>query len=175
MSHKFPIVNIANVNGDDFKSQISLSIAPGKKKEDKYDRDLDDDLDTIYNNSIDVIVCLLEWSEMLALGIEDYPMKAQNKGFYFYHLPIKDHHVPIIDDTEILVSLILKHVHLGHNILIHCSGGVGRSAVIVSCCLCKLGYKPEDSITAVRDLRVGAIKNSHQLRFVKNYYFTHCI
>lgn len=172
---EFPIFDVVTIENETMNSKLFISIAPGKKRGEEYDRNLEKDLEVIGKNDIHVIVCLVEWAELFELGIEDYPRKAQESGYYFYHMPIKDHHVPIMEDANILVTLIMDHIKMGHNILIHCSGGVGRSGVIISCCLCKLGYKPEKAVTTVRNRRDGAIKNAHQVRFVKEFYYNRCI
>lgn len=166
----FTIVDIAHIEGKTHTSRLSVSIAPGKKKGTIYNRDLESDLNIIVNNNINVIVCLLEWSELYEIGIQDYPIRAQESGFFFYHLPIKDHHVPNISDVNILVPIIISHLNHGHNVLVHCSGGLGRAGIITACCLCHLGYHPTDSVSTVRLLRTGAIKGDHQVQFITDFH-----
>jgi len=131
-------------------------------------------LTVIRNNNTHVIVCLLEWSELYEIGIQNYPIRAQESGFFFYHLPIKDHHVPNISDVNILVPIIISHLNRGHNVLVHCSGGLGRAGIITACCLCHLGYHPEESVLTVRSLRTGAIKGDHQVKFIKDFHNATC-
>lgn len=150
-------------------AKLSVAIAPGKKDE-KNDRDLYEDLNHIQNNNYQVIICLLEWKELEYLQIHHYPLEAQNRNFYFYHFPIQDHHIPTIEDTKILINLIIKHLKENHNILIHCSGGVGRAGTISACLLCYLGYDPETSINTVRNLRERAIKRPAQVDFIFKYH-----
>ena len=146
----------------------------GRKKGVTYNRDLESDLNVIRGSNIHVIVCLLEWSELYKIGIQNYPLRAQESGFYFYHLPIEDHHVPNVRDVNILVPLIIHHLRQGHNVLVHCSGGIGRAGVVTACCLCSLGYLPSDSVSTVRSLRIGAIKNDHQVQFISDFYNATC-
>ena len=57
----YPIINIAHFMIGDLQGRLALSIAPGKKDK-RWDRNLEMDLDVIKNNGIEVIICLLEWS-----------------------------------------------------------------------------------------------------------------
>lgn len=166
----FKIDDILNIQHDDGNiSTLSVSIAPGR-----FHRCLISDLQAIKNRNIQVIICLLEWSELVNINIDNYPMEAQSRGFYFYHLPIKDHYTPNMDDAANLVSTIIKHLNEGHNVLVHCKGGQGRAGTIGACCLCKLGYNPNNAVVTVRALRKRAIKRDHQVNFVRDYYTSHC-
>ncbi|MEO6067396.1 MAG: hypothetical protein ABIQ41_05390, partial [Gemmatimonadales bacterium] len=68
----------------EISGRLAISMCPGKKDK-KWNRDLDQDLAVIKENGIQIIVCLLEWSEMKRLQISHYPQRAQDEGFLFYH------------------------------------------------------------------------------------------
>lgn len=122
--YPYKIVDIAhfilpeNIN---HKGRLAVSIAPGKKDK-RWNRDLSADLQAIKDNGIQIIVCLLEWHEMQKIGIIDYPRKAQENGFLFYHLPIKDRNIPLQQDLIALIPDIVKHLASGMNVLVHCKG-----------------------------------------------------
>lgn len=150
------------------KSRLTLSIAPGKK-DNRWNRNLDTDLDIIKQNGINVIVCLLEWSEMGMLSLTDYPIKAQEKGLIFYHLPIKDRGVTNQKELFTLIPILVKHLFSGHNVLVHCRCGLGRAGTICGCCLCHFGYQGRIAIETVRGQRPGAIQTAKQEQCVIDY------
>lgn len=162
MNRQYTIVDIAHF--DKMSNKLCLSEAPGKY------RDMEPDLEIVKNSNIDTIVCLMEWHELYKIGCEYYPQQAQEMGLYFYHLPIKDHNTPIIDDANVLINIIVDHLEQGHNVLVHCSGGVGRACTIVACCLCYFGYDPLDAINLIRNLRANSIKRECQVQFINDYH-----
>lgn len=165
----YKVINIANIVGySDTISKLALSIAPGKKDQ-RWNRDMETDLEVIKSNDIHVIVCLLEWSEMRMLGMIDYPRQAQEKGFLFYHLPIKDRGVPNPKDLNVLIPLLVQHLSMGKNILVHCRGGLGRAGTICGCCLGHFRYDGVTAIEAVRMQRPGAIQTNKQEACVIQY------
>lgn len=162
---------ISNQDQQVNKSRLTLSIAPGKK-DNRWNRNLDLDLETIKNNGINginVIVCLLEWSEMRMLNLTDYPRKAQEKGFIFYHLPIKDRGVTNQKELATLIPMLVQHLSSGHNVLVHCRGGLGRAGTICGCCLGHFGYQGPIAIETVRGQRPGAIQTTKQEQCVIEY------
>lgn len=168
----YKIIDIAHVsiNPDfpDIKGRLSLSISPGKK-DNKWNRDLNMDLKAIKMSGIQIVVCLLEWSEMRSLGISDYPRLAQEYGLLFYHLPIRDRGTPSQNEINILIPILIKHLTAGQNILIHCRAGLGRAGTLSACCLGHFGYDGNQAIQIVRTIRPGAIQTSKQAQCVINY------
>lgn len=161
----FHCTEILTINN---KTKLCISMTPGKKNN-KWNRDIEDDIKHIYSEKIDVIVCLLEWSEMKTMNIIDYPKKVKNTGITFYHLPVKDLDCPHDNDLKLIVETILKYLLSGKNVLVHCKEGLGRSGVIVACCLCNFGFSGDESINMVRKQRKGAIQNTCQEKCVIKY------
>ena len=161
----YQVVDIAHVALDpsnvNKKGRLMISISPGKK-DSRSNRNLQLDIEAIRSSGIQIIICLLEWSEMRKLNIVDYPRKAQEAGFLFYHLPIKDRGVPQYKEITALVPAIVKHLADGENVLVHCKSGLGRAGTICACCLGHFGYSGTDAIEMVRKQRPGAIQTSKQ-------------
>ncbi|CAH6419644.1 Cyclin-dependent kinase inhibitor 3 (CDKN3) [uncultured virus] len=150
------------------KGRLSLSICPGKKDK-KSNRDLRLDLENIKANGIQVIVCLLEWGEMSLLNVIDYPRKAQEIGFVFYHMPIRDRGITTYKELSSLIPIIVSHLSEGHNVLVHCRSGLGRAGTICACCLGHFGYNGNSAIGTVRKQRPGAIQTDQQETSVFQY------
>ena len=164
----YEITIIANFDMNSAIGRLCVGVAPGKK-DSKWNRDLIADLQTIRGNGIQIIVCLLEWSEMKLLNITDYPRLAQENGFLFYHVPIRDRGVPHPDEINILIPLIVNHLAIGRSILIHCRSGLGRAGTISACCLCHFGFTGKNAIEMVRKMRPGAVQTSKQMSCVAQY------
>lgn len=159
---------VSNPSTPNIKGRLSLSISPGKK-DSKWNRSLQMDLDAIKSNGIQVIVCLLEWSEMRMLGISDYPRQAQESGFLFYHMPIRDRGTPHQNEINVLVPILVQHLASGQNVLVHCRGGLGRAGTICACCLGHFGYEGRSAIETVRKMRPGAVQTNKQAECVVQY------
>lgn len=170
--HPYPIIDIAHFckNNDisNLNGRLSLSFSPGKKDK-KWNRDLNQDLNLIKLDGIQVIVCLLEWSEMSSLQISNYPKLAQADNFLFYHLPIRDLGYPQEQQLHILIPILIGHLISGQSVLVHCRGGLGRAGTICACCLCHFGYDGKTAIEEVRKKRPGAIQTTKQEQCVINY------
>lgn len=167
----YKIINIAefiNPINKNIKGKLSLSICPGKK-DIKYNRNLELDLEVIKSNNVQIIVCLLEWTEMQKLNIINYPKIVQEKGILFYHMPIPDCGVPNKKELNSFVPIIVNYVAGGYNVLIHCRSGLGRAGTISACCLCHFNYDGKTAISMIRKLRPGAIQNSEQEKCIIQY------
>lgn len=168
----YTVVDIAHFNNGVAMGRLSVSIAPGKQDH-RWNRSLEADLTAIKANGIHVIVCLLEWSEMGKLGIAEYPRRAQEMGFIFLHLPIKDRRAPNQGDVNALVPIIVQLLSNGRHVLVHCRGGLGRAGTISACCLSHYGYTRDAAVNLVRTQRPGAIQTDGQLLAVHTYHQQH--
>ncbi len=165
----YNITNIFKVDGNSEKlGKISISMCPGKRDL-RHSRNLDQDLTTISQNGVDVIICLLPWCEMRLLGIADYPSKAKKLGIPFYHVPIADMGIPNYQQLDTIIPIVVDYINNGFHVLIHCRCGLGRAGTICACCLGFLGYDWIQAINLVRNKRHGAIQNSSQERCIMKY------
>jgi cyclin-dependent kinase inhibitor 3 len=158
--NSYKIVDILYMNNN--FGRLAISQTPGRFN-------LYLDLLTMKENKIDIIICLLTWTEMKSLNIINYPNLAQEAGFTFYHLPIVDGCAPRKEEADLLIPSIMNNLCLGKNVLIHCKLGLGRAGTIASCCINNLGVSTEDAIEYVKLKRPGSIKTSKQLQFLKKY------
>lgn len=164
----YDIIEVLQVIGKEPMGRLNLAAAPGKKDR-KWNRNLELDLSIMKKQGIDIIICLLEWGEMFNLKLIDYPKKAQEAGFIFYHLPIKDMNIPRFKEINALVPIIVDFIATGHNVLIHCRSGYGRAGTICACCLAHFGFDGSTAINQVRIRRPGAIQTELQEECVTDY------
>lgn len=143
--------------------KVYVSVCPGKA-------DLTDDLQSIKEKGVSVIVCLTEWKEMKNFKIKNYPYMARENGFVFYHVPIPDESVPKLAELQILFPLLVNHLYSGKNVLIHCMAGKGRSCTITACLLCYLGISPDIAVKLLRRGVCDCIDNKKQINFITKYW-----
>jgi protein-tyrosine phosphatase len=153
---------------------IGMTFAPGKKAPGIagiWERDLDADLERLATKfRARVLVSLLEEHEYADLGITDLPTAAQKHGLEFLSLPIQDGGIPpSLSDAMAFVPQILDRLRTKGTVVVHCRGGLGRTGLIVACCLTTVGDEPPQAIAKVRDARPGAIENARQEAFIAEF------
>jgi len=136
---------------------ISMSSAPGKKSKKEY-RNLKDDLKTLKNNKIDVLVSLLELWELdrsTTISNENENENSNNNNnshrnrneTHFFnqemveqynmewiHFSIRDKWIPCNTNDYLynLIKPIIIHLQNGKNVHVHCHGGKGRTGTLVA-------------------------------------------
>jgi ADP-ribosyl-[dinitrogen reductase] hydrolase len=111
-------------------------------------------------------------SELQSLHVSPGQIRrtASELGVEWYQLPIPDAGIP---DEAFEHSWAGAGMHLrallkdGHNIVIHCKGGLGRTGKIAARLMIEFGADPRTAIQCVRKARPGAIENSVQERYVR--------
>jgi ADP-ribosyl-[dinitrogen reductase] hydrolase len=154
---------------------IGLTFCPGKKQNDAnsgaWNRKLDDDMDAIKAFGARAIVTLMPDSELQSLRVSPDQLrdKALALGVEWIQLPIPDAGIPdqrfedLWTNTGARLRGLLKD---GHNIVIHCKGGLGRTGTIAARLLVELGSDAKTAIQSVRKARPGAIENNLQETYV---------
>ncbi len=160
---------------DDVEGELILGPAPGKK-DDKWNRDMDYDIEVLKELEVDVVICMLEWSELSNLDMIDYPTIIQQEGILFYHIQTEDHTAPELGSIIVIVPLVARYLLDGYNVLVHCRGGMGRAATICACVLIYLNhiyeeyeYTAQDAIKDIRYVRPKALKNKSQVQIIEEY------
>jgi ADP-ribosyl-[dinitrogen reductase] hydrolase len=155
--------------------RIGLTFCPGKKQTDAlsgvWDRKLDDDMKTIKAFGAVALVTLMADSELQSLRVPPHHIreKASELGVEWYQLPIPDAGIPdqsfedLWADAGLRLRALLK---AGHNIVIHCKGGLGRTGTVASRLLIEFGVDPKIAIQSVRKARPGAIENDVQEQYI---------
>jgi protein-tyrosine phosphatase len=115
-----------------------------------------------------VLVTLLERMEVAEVG--DLAREARRARLRWIHFPIADGWVPS-DEAAAgrLVGRILRALERGHDVVVHCWAGMGRTGMIGACCLVARGMPPEEAIAVVRATRDGTIQTAAQEEFVRSF------
>jgi len=152
--------------------RLGMTIAPGKKDlPGAWDRDLERDLARLKSEyRTRLLVPLVEEHELRFLEIPDLLERAKAHGIDTEWFPIRDVSVPTSAEALVpVVERILGALREGHTVVVHCRGGLGRSGVVVACCLVALGTDAECAMAAVRAARTGAIEVPSQEAFVRKF------
>jgi protein-tyrosine phosphatase len=94
---------------------------------------LEDEVRSLRDSGVDIVVSLLEESEINELDLRGEPTCCAECGITYLNYPIVDRGVPKSEVDALsfcrgLVALLVE----GKNIVIHCRQGVGRSSVIAA-------------------------------------------
>jgi ADP-ribosylglycohydrolase/protein-tyrosine phosphatase len=136
-----------------------------------WERDLNLDLDAVVRWGASAVVSLIEHHEFQILKVPELANAVTERGMKWFHLPIKDAQPPDADFGEKWARSgrqIRAILDAGHNIVIHCRGGLGRTGAITAQLLFEYGSSAEDAIARVRKSRKGAIETRAQEDYVRN-------
>ncbi|WP_374318020.1 cyclin-dependent kinase inhibitor 3 family protein [Aquabacterium sp.] len=167
-------LQIAEVQASPAHGRIGITFCPGKHDHGAvtgaWARDLAVDLDAIAAWGAKLVLTLVESHELQMLKVPQLGRAVQDRGMSWVHLPIADYSVP----TELFeqdwlthgreIRALLRH---GHDVLVHCKGGLGRAGMMAARLLVELGVAPDEAIRTVRKARKGAIETPSQLAVVR--------
>lgn len=115
---------------------------------------LEDDINSLYEAGIEVLVSALTPAEEEELGLQRESEYCQSYNIEFISLPIEDRSVPRFDEAFTSVLLQLRdRMKAGKTIGIHCRACIGRSAVIAACLLVHDNFEPEDAFFLIGSAR----------------------
>jgi len=155
--------------------RLGMTFAPGKKDEGGltaiWDRNLPADVGVLArHHKVDVLVPLVEWHELKLLQIPDLLYEVGHAGMASIYYPFPDVSVPhSMASLHELVRELVKRLEHGENIVVHCRGGLGRTGLVVACCLILMGMSAADAIAETRASRKGTIQTPQQEWFVEEY------
>src|SRR5450759_237327 len=133
---------------NDSSGLIGMTFCPGKKYSSslsgEWCRDLDRDLRAIHSFGAKALVSLMETDELASVQVPTSILgsRVEQSGMQWHHLPIRDVSVPdeVFEDLWSYSGLRLRDLlRHGHNIVIHCLGGLGRTGTIAARLLVESG------------------------------------
>ena len=113
--------------------------------------------DEIYGLSmlgVNIVVSLLDFGEILELGLREEKKICESNGIEYISFPIKDRSVP---ESPAHTVQLVHNLHLkllaGQNMVIHCRAGIGRSGLMAACLLVHAHESPSKAFARISKAR----------------------
>lgn len=115
---------------------------------------LEDEVVAWQRAGIQFVVSLLTSEEVQDLDLSAEPRLSKTHSISFLSLPIPDRSVPP-SRTEVtdLVRKLRNELEVGHNVMIHCRQGIGRSSLIAAAVLISGGVDPAAALHHISEAR----------------------
>lgn len=115
---------------------------------------MEDELQSLKESGVDVIVSLLEKNEADELGLKQEKKFSEKHDLTFISFPIEDRNIPSSKwDFLELIEKLSVYLSQGKNLGVHCRQSVGRSSLIVLSLLIASGVDINSAIQNVGDAR----------------------
>jgi len=150
-------------------------LVPGRLFTTRMPRDLTTDpnerqdwLDKCRINQLKVICVLTEPEEFKKYsGMDDLrDFYRQECGLQVYNRAIPDFQIPTSGDLVNNILDLTYHLSQGHNCLVHCAGGTGRTGMVIAAIIQNLGVY--DPVARIRKVKSTYVETLEQEKFLKN-------
>lgn len=131
-------------------ARLGLTWLPGRKDAGRL---LDEDIESIRQQQVGAVVCLLARDEFARYGVESLLDAYRAAGLEVLHLPTVDQRPPSQAELGQAVSWIDGQLARNTNVLVHCVGGIGRAGTVAACWLRGGGADATSAISLVRQVR----------------------
>ena len=85
--------------------------------------------------------------------------------------PVPDYTAPSLEQIHRMVTFIEAEIETWeHPVVVTCQAGLGRTGTVLASYLVYVGYKPEDAIKLIRELRPGSIQTADQEDAITRYH-----
>jgi protein-tyrosine phosphatase len=116
--------------------------------------DLDDEMLAWRAAGVDLVVSLLETSEVRELDLAQQEVSCRRNNIAFMRFAISDRGIPEYRrEFKLLIESLSKEVLSGKSLAIHCRAGIGRTGLVACCLLQSLGMKSEPAFRLLSEAR----------------------
>jgi protein-tyrosine phosphatase len=126
--------------------------------------ELSKEIQTLSNQKVDCVVCLIEQSEMEELDLLEESAFCEKVGITFIHFPIKDFHLPEQKAYFSLLDSINERLQKNQKIVIHCRAGIGRTGTITAGLLLKNKIHTENIFEYLSKIRTCEVPDTKEQR-----------
>lgn len=121
---------------------------------------LSEDMTWLSETGVQLVVTLTEIP--LNPGPEQYGMRG-------LHFPIPDMGIPTPRQAAQVCREILASMRRAEPVLLHCRAGLGRTGMLLACCLVARGEEPGRAVTLVRETNRNYIQTTAQEKFIDHF------
>ena len=135
---------------------------------------LADDLRSLREQGVDVVVSLLRPSESAELGLAEEEARCREVGIDFVSFPITDRSIPDSHpETTVLARRLRALAAGGKGVAIHCRVGVGRASLVAACLLVLEGHSAEHAFARIAAARAHEVPDTPaQRQWVEQFAVT---
>jgi protein tyrosine phosphatase len=159
---------ISQFEFDKYKNQIYRSVMPCGCYDDE-----NSVIDKWQYLNIDCVVCLCPRSEFLRKANREQD-DIYGKNYKYINFPIQNYKCPDdFSDMKNLLRIIHNLLENNNKILIHCSAGIGRTGLFLSCLLLHLGYNSQDAVNITKKNIIKSFSNPLQNQYFIDFHKYH--
>lgn len=115
---------------------------------------LEDEIKAWQRAGIHTVTSLLTPDEVEDLDLSAEAHLSNDHSLCFHSFPILDRSVPFSQaDVVSLIQALREDLEAGHNVVIHCRQGIGRSGLIAAALLIAGGIDPEEALRRISQAR----------------------
>lgn len=117
-------------------------------------RMLENEIVSLKEAGVDVIVSMLEKKEISSLGLENEKFYCKKNLITYLNFPITDHGLPeSFEDVYKFVRKLSAYYEVNKKIAFHCFAGIGRSSLIACCLLVLKGMSVDEAFLQISNAR----------------------
>lgn len=148
---------------------LGICALPGCKYKD-IRRSLQRDVEELQNQGVQDLFVFCTRGELNKYRVPSLLEVYQQRGFTVHHMPFQDGDAPELEQCCQILEELQVCLQNNRRTVIHCYGGLGRSALIAACLLLQLSVTvtPNKAIDILREHRGGGA-----IQTVKQYNFLH--
>ena len=89
----------------------------------------------------------------------------------YLHISVQDYGAPSLEELDYVVNYISQQIDRTRPVMVHCSGGKGRTGIILAAYLIKKenDMTADNAISRLRRIRVESIQSKDQEKIMFNY------
>jgi atypical dual specificity phosphatase len=94
---------------------------------------------------------------------------AETFGMRGLHFPIDDMGIATPREVDRVCSEIIHALECDETVLVHCRAGLGRTGMVLGCCLVALGMESEEALGYVRSVNARYVQTRAQEKLISHY------